>query len=107
MKPLLILASKEQLMILRACWFLLLTLLTLQTAIGDDASAGAKEHRLVERQLTHFGNREAERVCIVPTELNLDVTDGYPENNGVHPNAAGYQQIGASIYCWLKSRLAE
>ena len=65
------------------------------------------QHRLVERQLSHFGNREAERVCIVPTQLNLDVTDGYPENNGVHPNAAGYQQIGASIYCWLKSRLAE
>lgn len=65
------------------------------------------QHRLVERQLTHFGNREAERICIVPTQLNLDVTDGYPENNGVHPNAGGYQQIGATIYCWLKSRLAE
>jgi lysophospholipase L1-like esterase len=65
------------------------------------------QHRLVERQLMHFGNREAERVCIVPTELNLDVTDGYPENNGVHPNPAGYKQIGTTIYCWLKSRLAE
>jgi lysophospholipase L1-like esterase len=38
----------------------------------------------------------AERVCIVPTELNLDVADGY-ENNGVHPNAAGYQQIGRRL----------
>lgn len=65
------------------------------------------QHRLVERQLTHFGNREAERVSIVPTELNLDVTDGYPENNGVHPNAVGYKQIGATIYCWLKSQLVE
>jgi len=65
------------------------------------------QHRLVERQLIHFGNREAEQICIIPTELNLDITDGYPDNNAVHPNAGGYQQIGATIYCWLKSRLVE
>lgn len=65
------------------------------------------QHRLVERQLAHFGHREADRVSIIPTELNLDVTDGYPENNAVHPNTTGYQQVGTTIYCWLKSRLAE
>lgn len=32
--------------------------------------------------MNYFGNREAERVCIVPTELNLDLADGYPKNNG-------------------------
>lgn len=63
------------------------------------------QHRLVEKQLQHFGGRETERVFIVPTELNLDVTDGYPDNNAVHPNLRGYQQIGATIYAWLKSRL--
>jgi len=65
------------------------------------------QHRLVQRQLEHFGGREAEKIFVVPTELNLDPWDGYPENNGVHPNRAGYEQIGATIYAWLKSRLAE
>ena len=44
-------------------------------------------------------------VFLMPTELNLDPTDGYPANNGVHPNQFGYQQIGASIHAWLKARL--
>jgi lysophospholipase L1-like esterase len=64
------------------------------------------QHRLVQRELEHFGGRERERIFTVPTELNLDPVDGYPVNNGVHPNAAGYRQIGASIYAWIKSRLA-
>ncbi len=63
------------------------------------------QHRLVELQLAHFGGREKDRIFVVPTELNLDPVDGYPVNNGVHPNVAGYQQIGASIYAWIKWRL--
>jgi len=31
--------------------------------------------------------------------------DGYPENNGVHPNPVGYAQIAASFYAWLKSKV--
>jgi len=65
------------------------------------------QHRLVERQLGHFGGREAQRIFVVPTELNVDPVDGYPENNGVHPNTAGYNQIGQAIYAWLKWRLAQ
>ena len=64
------------------------------------------QHRLVERQLEHFSGREREGIFIVPTELNLDTFAGYPDNNAVHPNKTGYQQIGASIFAWLKSRLA-
>lgn len=67
----------------------------------------AVQHRLVERQLAHFGGREAEGIFVVPTELNLDIVGGYPDNNAVHPNTTGYQQIGASFYSWLKWRLAE
>ena len=63
------------------------------------------QHRLVERQLARFAGREDERLFVVPTELNLDPVDGYPTNNGVHPNSHGYQQIGASIYAWMKARL--
>jgi len=64
------------------------------------------QHRLVERQLEHFGQREGENIFLVPTQLNLDIAGGYPDNNAVHPNVTGYRQIGASIYAWLKSRLA-
>jgi len=63
------------------------------------------QHRLVQRQLEHFGNREKEHIYIVPTQLNLDPVDGYPTNNGVHPNQQGYKQIGASIYSWLKAEM--
>jgi len=88
------------------------------------------QHRLVQRQLQRFGGRTpgaspakqpgdscrvaescrdcdsgAERVFVIPTELGLDPVDGYPTNNGVHPNAAGYQQIGHAIFAWIKSRL--
>ncbi len=64
------------------------------------------QHRLVERELAQFGGREKDHIFSVPTELNVDPVDGYPNNNGVHPNAVGYQQIGASIYAWIKARLS-
>ena len=63
------------------------------------------QHRLVERQLNRFAGREEERLFVVPTQLNLDPVDGYPTNNGVHPNEFGYRQIGASIHAWFKARL--
>lgn len=62
------------------------------------------QHRLVERELQHFGGRENERVFVIPTQLNLNPVTGYPENNGVHPNVAGYQQIAATIHAWLTAR---
>ncbi|HQX53938.1 MAG TPA: GDSL-type esterase/lipase family protein [Planctomycetaceae bacterium] len=65
------------------------------------------QHRLVERQIEQFGEREADRVFIIPTELNLDTVDGYPSNNAVHPNSIGYQQIGKTVFAWLKWRLSE
>lgn len=61
------------------------------------------QHRLVQRMLERLSNRESEGIHLVPTELNLDPVDGYPNNNGVHPNAIGYAQIGASFYSWLKA----
>ncbi len=65
------------------------------------------QHQLVQRQIKHFGNREAERIYLIPTELNVDPVDGYPTNNAVHPNAVGYRQIAESIYAWLKWRMAD
>ena len=62
------------------------------------------QHRLVKRMLEQFSVREADNIHLVPTELNLDPLDGYPVNNGVHPNPLGYAQIGHSFYAWMKSR---
>lgn len=61
------------------------------------------QHRVVQRMLEQFSGREADGIFLVPTELNLDPIDGYPDNNGVHPNAIGYAQIGASLYAWTKN----
>jgi lysophospholipase L1-like esterase len=59
------------------------------------------QHRIVQRLLEHFGEKEAEQLFVVPTQLNLDPVEGYSDNNGVHPNTVGYQQIGVTIYGWL------
>lgn len=65
------------------------------------------QHRLVQKQIERFGQIVDGNVSLIPTQLNLDPVAGYPENNGVHPNEKGYQQIGVSIYAWLKWRLAQ
>ena len=63
------------------------------------------QHRIVQLMLKRLSNREKDGIHLVPTELNLDPVDGYPNNNGVHPNPVGYAQIGASFYSWMKSKL--
>lgn len=63
------------------------------------------QHRLVQRQLDHFAQDTQRNLSLIPTELNIDPVDGYPLDNAVHPNQHGYQQIGTSIYAWLKSQL--
>jgi hypothetical protein len=64
------------------------------------------QHRLVEREIEHFDRRDTKRIFLVPTELDLDPIDGYPENNAVHPSAAGYRQIAGSLYAWLLWRVS-
>lgn len=61
------------------------------------------QHRLVQRMIAHFAGREKENIHLVATELVVDPLDGYPENNGVHPNATGYAQIGAAFHSWIKA----
>lgn len=61
------------------------------------------QHRLVEHMMERVGKREKDNIFLVPTELNIDPVDGYPDNNGVHPNAVGYAQIGTSFYAWIKA----
>jgi len=61
----------------------------------------AIQHRLVQRQLDYVAKKNDAKISIVPTELNVDPVDGYPDNNGVHPNAVGYHQIAQTIFAWL------
>lgn len=61
------------------------------------------QHRLVQRMQERLSRREKDGIYLVPTELNLDPVDGYPDNNGVHPNPTGYAQIGASFHAWMKA----
>lgn len=65
------------------------------------------QHRLVQRELQYVAAKSDSHLSVVPTQLNIDPIDGYPANNGVHPNGAGYKQIGATIYCWLQSKIAD
>ncbi|MCB1229685.1 MAG: SGNH/GDSL hydrolase family protein [Verrucomicrobiae bacterium] len=77
------------------------------------------QHRVVERMLETFGNREAENLFLVPAWLNVDPVHGFPTqtakvnahsdieierpSNGVHPSAVGYRQLGDALYAWLRS----
>ena len=79
------------------------------------------QHRLVERMLAKYGGCESENLFLVPVEVNLDCLHNYPSvtakwnarteskvarlSNGVHPAASGYQQIGDSVYAWIKGQL--
>ena len=98
-----------------------------QDAFGSNYAAGQtrwqykrNQHRLVERMLEKYGSKKVAGVEIVPTHLNLDCAYNYPaesvtpnahatekiarQNNGVHPSSAGYNQIGDSLYAWLKAQ---
>ena len=98
-----------------------------QDAFGSNYAAGQtrwqykrNQHRLVERMLERLGSKKGAGGEIVPTHLNLDCVHNYPaesvipsahatekilrQNNGVHPSSAGYNQIGDSLYAWLKAR---
>lgn len=96
-----------------------------QDAFGANYKSGntrwqykRNQHRLLERLLEKYAGREAERIFLVPTYINLDCQHNYPsatapanstselpiarQNNGVHPSAPGYHQIGDTLFAWLK-----
>ncbi len=76
-------------------------------------------HRLMERMVSHFDRSDHPRVHLVPTYVNLDCAHHFPTwtsprnaradesqirvNNGTHPSEPGYEQIGDTIYAWIRS----
>jgi hypothetical protein len=100
-----------------------------QDAFGANYGCGqtrwqyrCNQHRVVERLMEHYGGRKGHGTALVPAFVNLDCVHNYPtreapanaatdrtlvrQSNGVHPAAAGYRQIGDTLYCWLKGMLA-
>ncbi|MGE0608706.1 MAG: SGNH/GDSL hydrolase family protein [Pirellulales bacterium] len=96
-----------------------------QDAFGGNYASGQtrwqykrNQHRLVERMLDQFADGSLEGVSIVPTSVNLDCLRNYPatsaaanarnsqalerQSNAVHPATSGYEQIGDTLYAWLK-----
>ncbi|MEN6546928.1 MAG: SGNH/GDSL hydrolase family protein [Armatimonadia bacterium] len=82
------------------------------------------QHRVMERVVAKYGNREAENIYLVPAYVSLDAVNNYPKAkgpanargdatdftrlcNGVHPAASGYKQLADGIYCWMKGQLAK
>lgn len=77
------------------------------------------QHRLVERLIEHFGDRDKDQIFLLPVYVNLDCRHNYPVNNAswnsrttaqgirqvnaLHPAPEGYRQIGDSFYCWIKA----
>ncbi|MFM8223090.1 MAG: GDSL-type esterase/lipase family protein [Planctomycetaceae bacterium] len=103
-----------------------------QDAFGANYKAGQtrwqyrrNQHRLAEwlRLLYDRPGAEAGQVTVelVATHLQVDCRHGYPavevpwhadssvkglrQNNGVHPDANGYRQVGDAFYAWLKCHL--
>ncbi|TXT36164.1 MAG: phage tail fiber [Planctomycetota bacterium] len=97
-----------------------------QDAFGSNYASGQtrwqykrNQHRLVEQMLERYAGRESDLVHVVPAYVSLDCVHNYPaesvsanstnetkivrQNNGVHPAASGYHQIGDMLFAWLKS----
>ena len=59
------------------------------------------QRRLVQRYIDYFDDNFKSNCKVIPLEVNFDTENGYPVDNGVHPNKLGYNQIASSIFNWL------
>jgi len=59
------------------------------------------QRRLVQKTIDYFGNNFQSNCSLIPLEVNFDTFNGYPVDNGVHPNIFGYHQIASTISNWL------
>ena len=99
-----------------------------QDAFGANYASGQtrwqyrrNQHRVVERMEEHYAAMP--HVWLVPAYISLDCAHNFPaaaqpvnarnsaavvrHYDSVHPAETGYRQIGDSIYCWLKTLLAQ
>jgi lysophospholipase L1-like esterase len=70
-------------------------------------------HRLNERYCGYFKEFDNENISIIPVNLSIDTYNGFNEPNGydasasIHPNTYGYNQIGTSIFAWIKYQVSK
>lgn len=96
-----------------------------QDAFGKNYNCGQtrwqykkNQHALNQAMLDAFKANKDPKLFIVATNINLDCENNFPvtkysvnkgnkdtvmrQCNGVHPSAAGYNQIGDTFYAWMK-----
>lgn len=104
-----------------------------QDAFGSNYACGQtrwqykkNQHALNAAMLKKFADYPDKKVFIVPSNVNLDCENNFParselvsgtgdenrnkisrQSNGVHPAAAGYNQMGDTFFCWIKYHLAK
>ena len=105
-----------------------------QDAFGSNYACGQtrwqykkNQHALNAAMLKKFAAYPDKKVFLIPTNVNLDCENNYPtrkeavngetvkgakniivrQSNGVHPAAAGYNQMGDTFYCWIKYQLSK
>lgn len=79
-----------------------------QDAFGNAYGNGQTQWRYkrnnaiwVKRLIEHFKGKESQNINLVPMQHNIDTTTNIAD--GVHPTQAGYDQIGDSVYAYLKN----
>ena len=79
-----------------------------QDAFGNAYGNGQTQWRYkrnnaiwVKRLIEHFNGKESRGIYLVPMQHNIDTTINIAD--GVHPTQAGYDQIGDSVYAYLKN----
>lgn len=97
-----------------------------QDAFGKNYASGetAWRHKRniviwARQMIAKYSNQESNRIYLVPVNVAIDTLNNYPtetvainsrnsavvtrQSNGVHPATSGYQQIGDSLFAFLKS----
>lgn len=90
-----------------------------QTAWGFSQN----QFRLNQAIAAHFEKSHDKKLFLLPMQVNLDRDHNFPiqeenvnsgnpakiirQSNGVHPAPAGYNQLGDSLYMWLKYQLSQ
>ena len=81
------------------------------------------QHRMVERMIERYSDRDANNLFLIPVNVNLDCVNGFPMReypvnartsakefrvyDGSHLSPEGYKQFGDPIYAWIKNCLSE
>lgn len=79
-----------------------------QDAFGNAYGNGQTQWRYkrnnalwAQRLIDHYKDKESQGIYLVPMQHNIDTTTNI--GDGVHPIQAGYDQIGDSVYAYLKN----